>query len=93
MTTIRVTLTDELCVCADPAIEVRSRAAFYDMARKLDELGHGEATLQAQDERGRDTISVSPISVAAKWTVRETEKMGPHLFRWRPFPGLPGGQK
>ena len=93
METIDCTLTDGVCVVHEPAIAVHSKAAFYDACRKLAELGHGDAALQAHDERGRKTIRATKISAAAGWTVRENEKHGPTMFPWRPFPVFPEGQK
>ncbi len=84
--TIDCTLTPGVCVVHEPTIAVHSKAAFYDACRRLAELGHGDAALQAHDERGRPTIRAASISDAAKWTVTEDRNSGPRMVRWMPFP-------
>lgn len=83
---IDCTLTPGTCVVHEPAIAVHSKAAFYDACRRLAELGHGDAALQAHDEHGRQTIRAASISDAAKWTVAEDRDRGPRMARWMPFP-------
>lgn len=93
MKTINCTRTPGLCVVHDPAITVRSKAAFYDACRKLAEAGHGSAALQAHDARGLPSIRAASIQHAAGWTVRETDDQGPRMVRWTPFAGSRWGQK
>lgn len=85
---IDCTLTPGTCVVHEPAIAVHSKAAFYDACRRLAELGHGDAALQAHDEHGKPTIRAASISAAAKWTVTEDRNNGPRMVRWMPFPDL-----
>jgi hypothetical protein len=64
-----------------------SRQPLLDGARILLTEGVDPETPLVTRHAGDDyDAMISTVGEAAKWTVREDEKVGPKFDRWRPFP-------
>jgi hypothetical protein len=61
------------------------RTPLYDLARKLEAMGFGDRTLQANTPTGTPSLR-GKVSVMAGLTVEENDKSGLRLRKFRPVP-------
>jgi hypothetical protein len=70
----------------DQVLGASSRQPFLDGARRLIEIGHDPAARLVMRHAGSEIEALrSTIGAAARLTVREDEKRGPELVRYKAF--------
>lgn len=65
-----------------------SKRPFFDAARVLSGMGYADdECLMMRHERDEYISLTAPIGWTRSRTVMESEKDGPRIVRWMPFPG------